>query len=103
MVGLGPHQAESIASQHENPFANLERRRDQESSVHTTHTIKSHSQVGSHVSQEQYNKAMQREIDYLKKKLRHAQQRQTPTPSDRSTTVNANARAQLTEGWETML
>ena len=73
MVILGPHQAKSIASQRENPFTNLERRRDQESSVHATHTSKSHSQVGSHVSQEQHNKAMQREIDHLKKKLRHAQ------------------------------
>ena len=39
MVGLGSHQAESIASQCENPFANLERRSDQEGSVHATHTI----------------------------------------------------------------
>ena len=27
MVGSGPHQVESIASQRENPFANLEHRR----------------------------------------------------------------------------
>ena len=73
MVGSGPHQAESIASQRENPFANIKCRRDKEGSVHATHTSKSHSRVGSHISQEQHNKAMQREIDYLKKKLRHAQ------------------------------
>ena len=42
MVGSGPHQAESIASQHENPFANFERKRDQEGSMHTTHISKSH-------------------------------------------------------------
>ena len=72
MVGSGPHQAKSMASQHENPFANLEHRRDQEGSVHTTHTSKSHSQVGSCVSQEQHNRAMQREIDHLKRKLHHA-------------------------------
>ena len=82
MIDLGPHQAESIASQCENPFANLEHRRDQEGNVHVTHTSKSHSRVGSHVSQEQHNKAMQGEIDQLKKKLHHAQRKQTPTPSD---------------------
>jgi len=73
MANLGSHQAESIASQHENPFTNLERMGDREGSVHVTHTSKSHSQVGSHVSQEQHNKAMQREIGQLKRKLRHAQ------------------------------
>ena len=84
MVSSGPHQAESIASQRENLFANLKRRRDQEGSKYTTHTSKSHSQVGSHVSQEWHNKAMQREIDYLKRKLRHARRRWTPSPSDSS-------------------
>ena len=73
MVGLGPHQVESIASQRENPFANLERRRDQEGSMHAMHTSKSHSRIGSHISQEQHNKVMQREIDHLKRELRHAQ------------------------------
>ena len=82
MANSSSHQAESIASQRENPFANLERRRDQEGSMHVTHTSKSHSRVGSHVSQEQHNKAMQREINQLKKKLRHAQRKQSPTPSD---------------------
>ena len=67
-----------MASQRENPFANLERRRDQEGSVHTTHTSKSHSRVGSHVSQKQHNKP-------CKRKLRHAQRRRTPSPSDSST------------------
>ena len=84
MANSGSYQVESIASQCENPFANLERRRDQEGSVHIMHTSKSHSQVRSHVSQEQHNKAMQREIDHIKKKLRHAQRKLTPTPSDSS-------------------
>ena len=84
MANSGSHRAKSIASQRENPFANLERRRDQEGSMHTTHTSKSHSRVGNHVSQEQHNKAMQREIDQLKKKLRHVQRKQTPIPSDSS-------------------
>ena len=52
--------------------------------MHTTHTSKSHSRVGSHVFQEQHNKAMQREINHLKRKLRHAQRRRTPSPSDSS-------------------
>ena len=34
MANSGSHRAESIASQRENPFANLKRRRDQEGSVH---------------------------------------------------------------------
>ena len=50
--------------------------------MHTTHTSKSHSRVGSHVSQEQHNRAMQLEIDQLKRKLRHAWQERTPLNSD---------------------
>ena len=72
MVGLGPHQQESMGSQQQDDFLNLERKRDQEGSVHTTHTSRSHSQVGSHISQEWNNRAMQKEIDHLKKELRHA-------------------------------
>ena len=48
----------------------------------TTHTSRSHSRVGSHVSQEQHNSAMQLVIDQLKKKLRHARREQTPSNSD---------------------
>ena len=82
MVGLGPHQAKSIASQREDPFTHLEHWRNQKGSAHTTHKIKSHSRVGSHVSQEQHNKAMQREINHLKRKLCHVKRRQIPSPSD---------------------
>ena len=46
------------------------------------HTSKSHSRIGSHVSQEQHNKAMQLEINQLKRKLRHVRQEQTPSNSD---------------------
>ena len=52
MVGLGPHQEESMGSQRQDDFLNLERRRDWEVSVHTTYTSGSHSRGGSHVSQE---------------------------------------------------
>ena len=88
MVWLGPHQtslhqAESTGSQRQDDFLNLERERDRErhreGSVHTSHMSRSHSRVGSHVSQRKNsNKAMQLEIDDLKKKLRHAQRKQTP-------------------------
>ena len=44
---------------------------------------KSHSRVGSHISQRQNsNKAMQLEIDDLKKKLRHARRKRTPSSSN---------------------
>ena len=72
MVRSGSHQQESMGSQQQDDFLNLERRRDREGSVHTTHTSKSYSRVGSHVSQEQNNRAMQRGIDHLKKELHHA-------------------------------
>ena len=89
MVGSGPHQAESAGSQQQDDFLNLERDRDceryREGSVHTTYTSKSHSQVGSHISQRQNsNKAMQLEIDNLKKKLRQAWQKRTPSSFDMS-------------------
>ena len=82
MVGSGPHQKESMGSRRQDNFLNLERKWDREGSAHTTHTIKSRSQVGSHVSQGQNERAMQREIDDLKKKLRHAQRKWTPSSFD---------------------
>ena len=82
MVGLGPHQQESMGSQRQDDFLNLEHKRDREGSVHTTHTSRSHSRVGSHVSQEHNNRAMQLKIDHLKKKLRHAWQKRTLSNSD---------------------
>ena len=62
MVGSSPHQQEPMGSQRQDDFLNLERKRDQEGSMHTTHTSKSHSRVGSHVSQEQNNRAMQSKV-----------------------------------------
>ena len=52
MVRLGPHQQESMGFQRQDNFLNLERKRDREGSILTTHTNKSYSRVGSHVSQE---------------------------------------------------
>ena len=51
--------------------------------MHTMYTSRSHSRVGSQVSQKQNNnRAMQLEIDNLKKKLRRAQQKRTPSSSN---------------------
>ena len=82
MVGSGPHQAESMGSQCEDHFVNLERRRDREGSVHTTGTNTSQSWGRSHLSYEKYTRAMQLEIDHLKKKLRHERRRRTPSNFD---------------------
>ena len=65
--------------------------KDREGSTRTTHTGKSHCQVGSHVSQEQNERAMQREIDNLKKKLRHAQRKWTPSSFDISSNDEEDA------------
>ena len=82
MVGSGFHQEESMSSRQQDDFLNLERKQDRESSTHTTHTGKSHSRVRNHVSQEQNKRAMQREIDNLKKRMCHAQQKRTPSSFD---------------------
>ena len=71
-----------MGSQGEDHFVNLERRRDREGSVHTTHTSKSHSRGGSHLSHGKNTKAMQQEIDHLNRKLRHEWRRRTPSIFD---------------------
>ena len=71
MVGSSPHQAESMGSQRQDHFRDLEQRRDREGSVHTTHTSRSHSRGDSHLSREKNIKVMQLEIDHLKRILRH--------------------------------
>ena len=77
MAGSGPHRTKPASSQRQDNFLNLERERDQdkhrEGNVCTIHTSKSHSKVRSHISQKQDdNKALQQEIDNLKRKLCHA-------------------------------
>ena len=78
-VAAGPHQidanlhqAKSRGSQHGNPHRNLERREGCEGSVCTTHTSKSQSRGKSHVSHAKNDRDMQREIDELKKEMRHS-------------------------------
>ena len=77
MAGSGPHQtsphqAESANVRQQDEFLNLERERDranyQEDSVHIVHMGGSDFQRKGHATHKQGNdKAMQREIDDLKK------------------------------------
>ena len=82
MVGSGLNKVKSMGSQCQDHFRNLEQRRNREGSVHTTHTSRSQSRGGSHLSHEEIAKNMQLEIDHLKRKLRHERQRRTPSNSD---------------------
>ena len=72
-VDANPYQAESTGSQHGDPHRSPKRREGCEGSVHTTHTIKSHSRGKSHVSHAKNDRNLQHEIDELKRELRHAQ------------------------------
>ena len=98
MAGSGPYQAKPTDSQQQDDFLNFECERDRkhdryrEGSVHTTHTSRSHSRVGSQVSQRQTStKAMKWEIDKLKKQLRHAQRKRTLSSSDVSSNDEEDA------------
>ena len=82
MAELGPQLAKSRASQHGDPFLNLERRNDREGSVHTTHTDQSQPRGGSHISHAENNKNMQLEIDQLKRELHHAKRKRTSSNFD---------------------
>ena len=85
MVGSGPHQTsshqtESANVRQQDEFLNLECERNhqnyQEGSVHSIHTDGSDFRRKDHVAHEQGdNKAMQQEIDNLKKQLCQAQQK----------------------------
>ena len=66
------HQAESGGSQHNHSVENPQQRGDREGSVQTTRTNRSQLCGKSHVSHVKNEIDMQREIDELKKKLRHA-------------------------------
>ena len=92
MAGLdphqtSPHQAESANIRQQDEFLNLERQRDQENyqkgSMHTVHTDGSGFQRKGHAAHEQGDeKAMQREIDDLKKQLHQEKQKRSPFSSD---------------------
>ena len=71
-----------MGSQHKDHFRELEQRRDWEGSVHTTHTSKSHSWGGNHLSQEKDTKTMQKKIDHLKRSLCHERRKWVPSNSN---------------------
>ena len=50
--------------------------------MHTTHTSRSQSQGGSHISHEENTRVMQLEIDRWKRRLRYERRRRTPSNSD---------------------
>ena len=75
MAKPSPQPAESRASQHGDPFLNLERRNDREGSMRTTHTDQSQPRGGSHIFHVENNKNLQLEIDQLKRELRHAKRK----------------------------
>ena len=92
MAGSGPHQtspyqAESTNVRQQDEFLNLEREKGlenyQEGSLHTVHTDGSGYRRKGHAAHEQGDeKAMQQKIDDLKKQLRRAQQKRSPSSSD---------------------
>ena len=74
-VDANLHQVESRGSQYSNLCRSLERRGDHEGSVHAAYTSKSQSRGKSRISHAKNDRDMQREIDELKKELRHARRR----------------------------
>ena len=83
MVGLGPNREESVGSQRQDHFFNLEQRGDREVSVHTTHTNMS------------YSRNMQLEIDHLRRNLRCKQRKGTPSSSESQSDDDDSYRPQL--------
>ena len=89
MAGSGPHQtslhyAESANIRQQDELHDLEREKDldnyQEGSLQTLHTCGSGYQRKGHAVHEQGDeKAMQHEIDELKRQLRRAQRKQSPS------------------------
>ena len=84
------HQAKSANVRQQDEFLNLERERDwenyQEGNMHIVHTGGSSFRRKGHVAHKQGDeKAMQREIDDLKKQLRRAQQKRSPSNDEKDT------------------
>ena len=85
MEGLGPRQTGHADSQRQDNFLNLEWERDQdkqrEGSVNTSHMSRSCSRGKGHASHKRNDhRALQQEIDDLKKKLHRAQGKH-PSPN----------------------
>ena len=90
MVGSGLNRGESVSSQRQDWFLNLERRKDREVSVHTTHTGRSQLQSGSRISHKENTRSMQLEINRLRRRLRCKRRRRTPSNSDFSSNDDGN-------------
>ena len=101
MVGSGPHQtsphhAESTNVHHQGELHDLKHGNDmdnqQEGSLQTSHIGGSGYRQRSHLVHEQADeKTLQREIDDLKKRLRRAQRKQTPSSADVSSNDDEDA------------
>ena len=101
MAGLGPHQtsppyAESANVHQQGELHNFEHGNhmdnQQEGSSQTLHTDGSGYRRKSHLVYEQADeKDLQREIDDLKRKLRHAKRKQTPSSFDVSSNDDGDA------------
>ena len=101
MIGSGPHQtslhhAESANVHQQGELHDLEHRNDmdnqQEGSLQTHHTGGSgYRRRGRAIHEQVDKKAMQREIDDLKKQLRRAQRKQTPSSSNVSSNDKEDA------------
>ena len=79
MVGSGLSREEFVGSQCEDHFVNLERRRDREVSVHTTHNSRIHSRTGSHISHGEETRNLRLEVDHLRIKLHRKQREASPS------------------------
>ena len=101
IAGSGPHQtsphhAESTNIHQQGKLHDLEHGHhmdnQQEGSLQTLHTGRSGYRRRSHLVHEQVDeKDLQREIDDLKKRLRRAQRKQTPSSSDVSSNDDEDA------------
>ena len=101
MAGLGPHEtsphhAESANVHQQGELHDLEHENDmdnqQEGILQTLHTSgKGYRRRGHAIHKQADEKAMQREIDDLKKRLRRAQRKQTPSSSDISSNDEEDA------------
>ena len=74
---------------------NLKRRIDREVSVHITHTSRSHSKSGSHVSHGEDTRNLQLEINHLRRKLRRKHRRGSPSSTESSSNDDDNYRPRL--------
>jgi len=92
-----------MGSQRQDHFLHLKRKRDRKGSVHTTHTSRSQSRGGSHISHEENARNMQQDIDHLQRKLRRKQRRRTSSslesPSDDNGSYRPRSRTPPSESF----